>query len=54
MATWNVHAGNGNVEAFLRGVAHCSRRAPPYGIVLLLQETVRTGAEVLVVFVGTR
>ena len=46
LATWNVHGGNGDVEAFLRSVPSVPGVRAPYGVVLLLQEAVRTGAEV--------
>ena len=46
LATWNVHGGNGDVEAFLRAVPALPGVRSPYGVVLLLQEAVRAGAEV--------
>ena len=46
IATWNVHAGNGDVEAFLASLAKLPGVRPPYGVVLLLQEAVRAGVEV--------
>jgi endonuclease/exonuclease/phosphatase family metal-dependent hydrolase len=46
IATWNVHAGNGDVEAFLRTLADLPEARAPYGVVLLLQEVVRAGADV--------
>jgi len=46
LATWNVHGGNGDVEAFLRSVPAVPGVRAPYGVVLLLQEAVRAGAEV--------
>jgi endonuclease/exonuclease/phosphatase family metal-dependent hydrolase len=46
VATWNVHAGNGNVEAFLDLLSTVPSVRSPYGVVLLLQEAVRVGAEV--------
>jgi len=46
VATWNVHAGNGDVEAFLHMLSTAPGVRAPYGVVLLLQEAVRTGAEV--------
>jgi endonuclease/exonuclease/phosphatase family metal-dependent hydrolase len=46
IATWNVHAGNGDVEAFLASVARLPEVRAPYGVVLLLQEVVRASAEV--------
>ena len=46
IATWNVHAGNGDVEAFLASVARLPQVRAPYGVVLLLQEVVRASAEV--------
>ena len=46
LATWNVHGGNGDVEAFLSSVPAVPGVRAPYGVVLLLQETFRAGAEV--------
>jgi endonuclease/exonuclease/phosphatase family metal-dependent hydrolase len=46
LATWNVHAGNGDVEAFLASLAAVPEVRSPYGVVLLLQEAVRTSVEV--------
>jgi len=46
IATWNVHVGNGDVESFVASLAARAGVRSPYGIVLLLQEAVRTGAEV--------
>ena len=46
IATWNVHAGNGDVEAFLATVARIPEVRAPYGVVLLLQEVVRASAEI--------
>jgi endonuclease/exonuclease/phosphatase family metal-dependent hydrolase len=46
IATWNVHAGNGDVEAFLASVARIPEVRAPYGVVLLLQEVVRASVEV--------
>ena len=46
IATWNVHAGNGDVEAFLASVARLSEVRAPYGVLLLLQEVVRASIEV--------
>jgi endonuclease/exonuclease/phosphatase family metal-dependent hydrolase len=46
IVTWNVHAGNGDVEAFLASVARIPEVRAPYGVVLLLQEVVRASAEV--------
>jgi endonuclease/exonuclease/phosphatase family metal-dependent hydrolase len=46
IATWNVHAGNGDVEAFLATLAALPEVRPPYAVVLLLQEVVRASAEV--------
>ena len=46
IATWNVHAGNGDVEAFLASVARLPQVRAPYAVVLLLQEVVRASAEV--------
>ena len=46
IATWNVHAGNGDVEAFLASVARLPQVRAPYGIVLLVQEVVRASAAV--------
>jgi endonuclease/exonuclease/phosphatase family metal-dependent hydrolase len=46
IATWNVHAGNGDVEAFLASVARIPEVGAPYGVVLLLQEVVRASVEV--------
>src|SRR5690349_3508762 len=46
LATWNVHGGNGDVEAFLRSVPAVPGVRSPYGVVLLLQEAVRAGADV--------
>lgn len=46
VATWNVHVGNGDVESFLASLGSLPRVRAPFGIVLLLQEAIRTGAEV--------
>jgi len=46
IATWNVHAGNGDVEAFLSSIATLPGVRAPVGVVLLLQEAVRAGFEV--------
>src|SRR5690349_4043001 len=46
VATWNVHVGNGDVESFLASLVSLPRVRAPFGVVLLLQEAVRTGAEV--------
>jgi endonuclease/exonuclease/phosphatase family metal-dependent hydrolase len=46
VATWNVHAGNGDVESFLASLAQLPDVHAPYGVVLLLQEAARVGAEV--------
>ncbi|HET9270202.1 MAG TPA: endonuclease/exonuclease/phosphatase family protein [Vicinamibacterales bacterium] len=46
IATWNVHAGNGDVEAFLASVARLPQVRAPYAVVLLLQEVVRASAAV--------
>jgi endonuclease/exonuclease/phosphatase family metal-dependent hydrolase len=46
VATWNVHVGNGYVETFLASLGSLPRVRAPFGVVLLLQEAVRTGAEV--------
>jgi endonuclease/exonuclease/phosphatase family metal-dependent hydrolase len=46
IATWNVHAGNGDVEAFLASLAMLPDVRAPYGVVLLLQEAVRASVEV--------
>jgi endonuclease/exonuclease/phosphatase family metal-dependent hydrolase len=46
IATWNVHAGNGDVEAFLASLATLPDVHAPYGVALLLQEAVRAGPEV--------
>jgi endonuclease/exonuclease/phosphatase family metal-dependent hydrolase len=46
IATWNVHVGNGNVESFVASLAAQPGVRSPYGVVLLLQEAVRSGAEV--------
>ena len=46
VATWNVHAGNGDVDAFLASIAALPGVRAPFGVVLLLQEAVRAGAEV--------
>ena len=46
IATWNVHAGNGDVETFLTSVARIPEVRAPYGVVLLLQEAVRASVEV--------
>ena len=46
LATWNVHAGNANVDTFVASLATQPGVRSPYGIVLLLQEAVRAGAEV--------
>jgi endonuclease/exonuclease/phosphatase family metal-dependent hydrolase len=46
IATWNVHAGNGDVEAFLASVARLPQVRAPSGLVLLLQEVVRASAAV--------
>lgn len=46
IATWNVHAGNGDVETFLTSVARGPEVRAPYGVVLLLQEVVRASVEV--------
>ncbi|HZI82248.1 MAG TPA: endonuclease/exonuclease/phosphatase family protein [Vicinamibacterales bacterium] len=46
IATWNVHAGNGDVEAFVASLATLPDVRAPYGVVLLLQEVVRASAEV--------
>lgn len=46
IATWNVHAGNGDVEAFLEWLARASQTRGPYGLVLLLQEIMRASVEV--------
>jgi endonuclease/exonuclease/phosphatase family metal-dependent hydrolase len=45
-ATWNVHAGNGDVEAFLSSLTALPDVRQPYGVVLLLQEAVRASVEV--------
>ena len=46
IATWNVHAGNGDVEAFLAEIARLPEVRAPYAVVLLLQEVVRASLEV--------
>ena len=46
IATWNVHAGNGDVEAFLASVARIPAVRAPDGVVLLLQEVLRASPEV--------
>jgi endonuclease/exonuclease/phosphatase family metal-dependent hydrolase len=46
IASWNVHAGNGDVEAFLEEVAALPDVRAPFGVVLLLQEVVRASVEV--------
>jgi endonuclease/exonuclease/phosphatase family metal-dependent hydrolase len=46
IATWNVHAGNGDVEALLASIAALPGVRAPFGVVLLMQEAVRAGFEV--------
>jgi len=46
IATWNVQAGNGDVEGFLTSIAALPGVQAPFGVVLLLQEAVRVGFEV--------
>jgi endonuclease/exonuclease/phosphatase family metal-dependent hydrolase len=46
IATWNVHVGNGDVEAFVASLARLPTIRAPFGVVLLLQEVVRAGVEV--------
>ena len=46
IASWNVHAGNGDVERFLASIARVPQVRSPYGVVLLLQEAVRASVEV--------
>lgn len=46
ITTWNVHVGNANVESFVASLATQAGVRSPYGVVLLLQEAVRAGAEV--------
>jgi endonuclease/exonuclease/phosphatase family metal-dependent hydrolase len=46
VVSWNVHVGQGEVDALLDWLDHDANVTRPYGVVLLLQEAVRGGAAV--------